>query len=241
LHNYDIVGDCMSLPENFKCVITNWDYIYRLCRKIAMDVRSSGYKPDVIVALARGGWFAGRVLCDFLNLSDLISLKIEHYTGTATAGSGPRIRYPVDENMIKGKCVLIVDDISDTGKSMTFAREYVSRYGPRAVRTATLQHLTCSESRADYVGELLDEWAWVIYPWNFMEDMCDVTSQVMTKDSLKVWTLEDIKMGLKRLHQIEPTYFEISQPGRLAEVLDEMEYRGLIRSLGEGVWEPVRR
>ena len=51
----------MSLPENFKCVITNWDYIYRLCRKIAMDVRSSGYKPDVIVALARGGWFAGRV------------------------------------------------------------------------------------------------------------------------------------------------------------------------------------
>jgi hypothetical protein len=230
----------MSLPENFKCVITNWDYIYRLCRKIAMDVRSSGYKPDVIVALARGGWFAGRVLCDFLNLSDLISLKIEHYTGTASAGSGPKIRYPVDENMVKGKNVLIVDDISDTGKSMMFAREYISKYSPREVRTATLQHLTCSQMKADYVGELLDEWAWVVFPWNFMEDMCDVTNQVMTKDSLKVWTMEDIKMGLKKYHQIEPTYFEISQPGRLVEVLAEMEYRGLIRSLGEGVWEPVR-
>ncbi len=43
----------------------------------------------------------------------------------------------------------------------------------------------CSQNKADYVGEQLDEWAWVIYPWNFMEDMCDVTSQVMTKDSLK--------------------------------------------------------
>jgi hypoxanthine phosphoribosyltransferase len=231
----------MSLPENFKCVITNWDYIYRLCRKISKDVRSSGYKPDVIVALARGGWFAGRVLCDFLDLNDLISLKIEHYTGTANASSGPRIRYPIDEKMIKGKNVLIVDDISDTGKSMMFARDYISKYGPREVRTATLQHLMCSQSKADYVGELLDEWAWVIFPWNFMEDMCDVTSQVMAKNGLEAWTMEDIKMGLKKHHQIEPTYLEISQPGRLEEVLEEMEYRGLVRALGGSVWEPVKR
>lgn len=231
----------MSLPENFKCVITNWDYIYRLCRKISKEVRSSGYKPDVIVALARGGWFAGRVLCDFLNLNDLISLKIEHYTGTASPGSGPKIRYPMDEGMIKGKNVLVVDDISDTGKSMTFAKEYILKYGPKEVRTATLQHLMCSQSKADYVGELLDEWAWVIFPWNFMEDMCEVTGQVMAKDSLKTWTLEDIKLGLKKHHQIEPTYFEITQPGRMEEVLGEMEYRGIIRQLGDGIWEPLKR
>lgn len=229
----------VPLPENFKCVITNWDYIYRLCRNISMDIRSSGYKPDVIVALARGGWFAGRVLCDFLNLSDLISLKIEHYTGTANAMDGPRIRYPVDEDMIRGKNVLIVDDISDTGKSMIFAKEYVLKYSPKEVRTATLQHLLCSEMKSDYVGEALDEWAWVVYPWNFVEDMCDITNQVMTTDSLRVWTLNDIKMGLKKYHQIEPTYFEISQPGRLQEILSEMEYRGKIRSLGKGVWEPL--
>ena len=231
----------MALPENFKCVVTNWDYIYQLCRNISKDVRSSGYKPDVIVALARGGWFAGRVLCDFLNLNDLISLKIEHYTGTANAGSGPRIRYAVDESMIKGKNVLIVDDISDTGKSMIFAMDCISKYGPKEVRTATLQHLLCSQNKADYVGEVLDEWAWVVFPWNFLEDMCDVTYQVMTKDSLKVWTIADIKLGLKKYHQLEPTYFEISQPGRLLEVLGEMEYRGKIRSLGEGVWEPIKQ
>ena len=57
----------MALPDNFKCVVTNWDYIYNLCRNVADDVKEDGYEPDIIIALARGGWFAGRVLCDFLN------------------------------------------------------------------------------------------------------------------------------------------------------------------------------
>ena len=89
----DQEGLCM---ESFKCVLTNWDYIYNLCRKISLDIKNSGYEPDVIIALARGGWFAGRVLCDFLGLDDLSSLKIEHYVGTAAIDSGePYIKYPL--------------------------------------------------------------------------------------------------------------------------------------------------
>lgn len=229
----------MPLPERFKCVITNWDYIYGLCRNISKDIKKTGYKPDVIVALARGGWFAGRVLCDFLNLNDLVSLKIEHYTGTANAGDGPKIRYAFDQSMIEGKNVLIVDDISDTGKSMMHACDYVARFNPRDIKTATLQHLECSQVTADYIGEKLDEWAWVVYPWNFMEDMCDLTCQVMSKEKLKVYTMGDVKGCLKKYHQVEPTYFEISQPGRLQEILSEMEYRGKIRAVGEGVWESL--
>lgn len=227
----------MALPEYFKCVITNWDYIYGLCRNISKDVRKSEYSPDVIVALARGGWFAGRVLCDFLNLNDLTSLKIEHYTGTANASEGPKVRYLFDGASVKGKNVLIVDDITDTGKSLLTAKEYISNYEPASVKTATLQHLNCSQFKADYVGEVLDEWAWVVFPWNFMEDMCDLTCQVANKEKLKVFTVTDIKACLKKYHQIEPTYFEISQPGRMHEIMCEMEYRGKIRSAGGERWQ----
>jgi len=229
----------MALPEYFKCVVTNWDYIYGLCRGLSKDIRKSGYKPDVIVALARGGWFAGRVLCDFLNLNDLTSLKIEHYTGTANASDGPRIRYLFDGDSVRNKKVLIVDDISDTGKSMITAREYIMKLKPAGVKMATLQHLTCSQLQADYVGEVLDEWAWVVFPWNFMEDMCDLTGQVMGKEKLKVYTLSDLKGCLKKYHQIEPTYFEITQPGRLLEIMAEMEYRGMVRATGNGKWQPL--
>jgi hypothetical protein len=230
----------VALPEYFKCVVTNWDYIYGLCRDISMDVRRSGYRPDVIVALARGGWFAGRVLCDFLNLNDLTSLKIEHYTGTANASAGPKIRYLFDPESVRNKNVLIVDDISDTGKSMIAAREYIVNHGPADVRTATLQHLTCSQVKADYTGEVLDEWAWVVFPWNFLEDMCDLIGQVMSKEGRKIWSMDDVKAGLKKYHQIEPTYFEMAQPGRMLEILYEMEYRGKVRSVGDGLWEFLR-
>ncbi|ESS07637.1 MAG: hypothetical protein A07HB70_00178, partial [uncultured archaeon A07HB70] len=79
----------MSAEEEFDCTVTNWEYIYGLTREVAADVRAGGFDPDVVVALARGGWFAGRCLCDFLGLDDLTSLKIEHYVGTAAAGDEP--------------------------------------------------------------------------------------------------------------------------------------------------------
>jgi hypoxanthine phosphoribosyltransferase len=210
--------------ESFRCVLTNWDYIYNLCRNISREIKSSGYEPDVIIALARGGWFAGRVLCDFLGLDDLSSLKIEHYTGTAAIDTGePYIRYPLSENVIEGKKVLIVDDIVDTGESMISAKTYVEEMNPKEVRTASLQYLGSSKIDPDYVGERLEDWAWIVYPWNFMEDMISILTKNMKKNSKKLWSLEDLKHSLYINHAVDPVVFEITQPGRLPEVLEEMD------------------
>jgi len=229
----------LALPDRFKCVVTNWDYLYDLCREVANQVKSSDFKPDVIVALARGGWFPGRVICDFLGLDDLTSLKIEHYLGTGLAGKGPKIRYPLNGEALKGKCVLIVDDIADTGKSLLHAREYVYTLGPKDVRTATLQHLDTSEYRADFVGEDVKEWAWVIFPWNFLEDMIDLTSRLMKKVQLQEWTAGDVKDNLLEYHRLEPAYLDMVQPGRVDEVLEVMEQRGMVKKVREGVWRPA--
>lgn len=223
----------MSLPEKFKCTITNWDFIYSLCRELSKKIKRSGYQPDMIVALARGGWFAGRVLCDFLNLDDLTSLKVEHYVGTAVATGKPEIRYPLHDGAIRNKRVLIVDDIADTGKSLRFAREHVISGDPEEVKTASLQILPTSEFTPDYYAQRLSEWTWVIYPWNFLEDMCEIISRMMKRDE-RIWTLEDVYAGLKENYQIDPIALEIAQPGRLPEVMEELEWRGLVEREGEG-------
>jgi hypoxanthine phosphoribosyltransferase len=189
-----------------------------------MEIKRSRYEPDVIIALARGGWFAGRVLCDFLGLDDLSSLKIEHYVGTAAIDTGePYIRYPLSDNVIEGKKVLIVDDIVDTGESMLSAKAYVGSRNPTEVRTASLQYLRSSKIDPDYVGERLEDWAWIVYPWNFMEDMISILTKCMRKDSKKSWSLEDLKHSLYINHDLDSVVFEITQPGRLPEVLEEME------------------
>ncbi|MFW5900451.1 MAG: phosphoribosyltransferase, partial [Halodesulfurarchaeum sp.] len=130
-----------DLPDEFNCTITNWEYIYDLNRMVADQVKADEFEPDVIVALARGGWFSGRVLCDFLGLDDLTSLKMEHYVGTAAKGDEPEIRYPMPEGSVAGKDVLIVDDIADTGGSIQHAYDYVTDRESGEVRTATLQLL----------------------------------------------------------------------------------------------------
>ncbi len=188
-----------DLPDDFKCTITNWEYIYGLCRDVSDDVKASEFEPDVVVALARGGWFAGRCLCDFLGLDDLTSLKMEHYVGTAQKSGEPEVR--------------------------------------NEIRTATLQLLGTSEYDPDYVGEYLDEWTWVVYPWNFIEDMVDLVSGVMEKDGDGPYTREDIQNLLSSYHDVGRIEMEIAQPDRLDEVLAEMVRRDVLVKAGDAEWK----
>ena len=225
-----------DLPDDFDCTITNWEYIYSLCRDVSDDVRQDEFEPDVIVALARGGWFAGRCICDFLGLDDLTSLQMEHYVGTAEKSGEPTIRYPMPEGSVQGKDVLIIDDIADTGGSIKRAQEYVEDRDANTVRTATLQLLQTSEFEPDYVGEQLEEWAWVVYPWNFIEDMIDLISGVMAKADENAFSKADIRHYLNTYHDVDRIEMEIAQPNRLTEVLTEMERREVVEMTAPGEW-----
>jgi hypoxanthine phosphoribosyltransferase len=227
-----------DLPDEFKCTITTWDYIYGLCREVSQQVTAAEFEPDIVVALARGGWFGGRCLCDFLGLDDLASLKMEHYVGTGQKAGEPQVRYPMPEGSVDGKDVLIIDDIADTGGSIRRAHEYVNERDPGEVRTGTLQLLGTSEFEPDFVGEQLEEWTWVVYPWNFIEDMIDLISGVMNRSDQEAFTQQDIRHFLSKYHQIERIEMEIAQPDRLGEVLNEMERRDVLER-GDGRWKLI--
>ena len=225
-----------DLPDEFKCTITNWEYIYGLCRGVSNQVKDAEFEPDVVVALARGGWFAGRCICDFLGMDDLTSLKMEHYVGTGEKAEEPTVRYPMPEGSVEGKNVLVIDDIADTGGSIERAHEYVTDRGASEVRTATLQLLQTSEFEPQFVGERLEEWTWVVYPWNFIEDMIDLIGGVMEKADADTFTRGDIRHYLAEYHRVERIGMEIAQPNRLDEVLEEMVRRDAAKRVGEDRW-----
>jgi hypoxanthine phosphoribosyltransferase len=199
-------------------------------------VKAAEFEPDVVVALARGGWFAGRCLCDFLGLDDLTSLKMEHYVGTAQKSGEPEVRYPMPEGSVAGKDVLVIDDIADTGGSIERAHEYVTDRDADDVRTATLQLLGTSEFDPDFVGERLEEWAWIVYPWNFIEDLIDLTAGVMEKADADIVDTEEIRHLLSEYHNIDRIEMEIAQPDRMEEVLTEMERRGHVEQVDGDGW-----
>ena len=203
---------------------------------MASNIKAAECDPDVVVALARGGWFAGRCICDFLGLDDLTSLKMEHYIGTGVKADEPQVRYPMPEGSVEDKDVLVIDDIADTGGSIRRAHEYVIERNAASVRTATLQLLQTSEFDPEFVGERLETWTWVVYPWNFIEDMIDLIGGVMEKADAETFTREEIRHYLSAYHDLDRIEMEVAQPDRLDEVLSEMERRDAATPAGEGVW-----
>lgn len=71
--------------DRFECERMSWELFADLSERVATKIRLSSYQPDIIVGLARGGWTLARVLCDYLGVKDLVSLKVEHWGITARA------------------------------------------------------------------------------------------------------------------------------------------------------------
>ena len=130
--------------------------------------------------------------------------------------------------------MLVVDDIADTGQSLRTAADCVAERNPSSVRTATLQLLDTSEHEPDFVGERLEEWTWVVYPWNFIEDMTELVSGVMEKSDEAVHSVDDVRRLLNSYHQVTPTALEIAQPDRLEEVMTEMVRREMATVADDG-------
>jgi len=149
-----------------KYVAPGWDRIYEMLLELALAIRSSGFKTDLIVGVSRGGWAPARVLSDLLENTRTASMKVEFYVGLGKTSSRPVVTQPVGENAF-GKNVLIVDDVSDTGESLKVAIDHVAEKGAKAIKTATLYYKPHSKFKPDFFVESTGDW--IIFPWERLE------------------------------------------------------------------------
>lgn len=203
----------MTLPDEFSCVTVEWPHVNTLCRILSEKILEDGYMPEVVAAMARGGWIVGRLLCDYFSLADLISIKVEHYVGVAITGDEAIIRYPVASEAVRNKKVILVDDVTDTGESMEMAVACIRELGASDIKTAVLQHKASSTFDPDYYGEWLEEWNWIIYPWEFHEDVANLVSRVLKGD-----------MDTNEIHSALAEEFDLHlSDGDLSQVLQYAE------------------
>ena len=211
--------------KEFPAYLASWEDIERWAKKGAWKVLESEWMPDVIVGLARGGWVAARLYCDYLGIKDLVSVKVEHWGVTATPDGKARLKYGSSYSL-EGKKVLIVDDISDTGESLTLAKNYVESQNPAEVRVATLLTIKGSRFKPNFYGEEID-WAWIVFPWNFVEDMINLVSNLF--EEKPELTTNEIRELFKKLHGIEVP------EEKLEEALKFAEKRKVFKRKGE-IW-----
>ncbi len=220
------------MESSIKCYNVTWNTAYRLARALSHKVIKSGYEPDIIIGVARGGLVSARMVCDLLLKNDLLSITTQHW-GIATNLGKARIKFSLPQEAdISGKRLLVVDDVADTGDSISIIMDYLKEQNPIDIRTAVLHYKTCSTTIPDYYGEKLEEWNWIIYPWAFYEDLAGFVQKLLDNPL----TDEELQTGLMGSFNIMISRKEIQK------ILTDLDKLGKLRKIKKDtktLWEKV--
>ncbi len=165
----------------------SYEELRNLAFSLYLKIRSSGYLPDVNVGIGRGGLFVLRSLQDFFIAGDVkipyLVIAVERYIGVNRTAS-IKVKY-LNSRVIKGKKVLLIDDVADQGISLKVSKEECFKKGAIDVKTATLHLKPSSQFIPDFYAMVTD--AWIIYPWELYETIRQIIEANLDKDPEKVY------------------------------------------------------
>ena len=165
-----------------------------LSLRLAQLVKESGYKPDTIVCINRGGMIVSRLLSDFLDIKDIRTIRVEHYS-IVEKQERARIVEPLS-NKLNGEKILLVDDVTDTGESLKVARDYLLNNGASEVRIATLHYKPWSSIKPEYFVEQTNKW--IIYFWEMTETAKYLTQKLekenVPKEEIKNLLVQELRI-----------------------------------------------
>ncbi len=173
------VGECMLNPNRY--LILTWDELYSDVVKLCLKIKKDRFTPDLIVAIARGGWVIGRIVSDLLGIEEVASIRIRFYVGIEKTESRPILEQPLCMK-IKGKQILIVDDVVDTGKTVSLAKEYIRSLGASIIKVAVPYKKPWAKIVPDYYVREVDKW--IVFPYEKGEFIKLISEEVGYKGDL---------------------------------------------------------
>ena len=154
------------MSEGLDFEVPSWAQIYQMLLSLAEKIRADGFEPDIIVGVCRGGWPPARVISDLLENAELANVKAEFYLGVGETKGEPVITQPVSAS-VRGKKVLVVDEVADTGKSLRLVKEHLIERGALEVKIVTIYYKPWSIVIPDYYEK--ETSLWIVFPWEVKE------------------------------------------------------------------------
>jgi len=144
--------------------VLSWTEFGKASRALAQQVADDGFRPDLILAIARGGLFTAGALGYALEVRNLSVMNVEFYTGVDERAELPVMLPPVPDTVsLAGAKVLIADDVSDTGATLKLVRDFCADHVADA-RCAVLYEKPHTTVHCEYVWRYTDRW--IDFPWS---------------------------------------------------------------------------
>lgn len=160
--------------------VLTWDGFGEASRDLARTIVASGWMPDLLIAIARGGLLPAGALGYALGIKAMGTLNVEFYTGVGTTLPEPVVLPPLmDTSELPGRRVLVVDDVADSGKTLDLVMRMIRTQGLPAdvdgngvadgnirvdARSAVLFTKPTSVIAPDFAWKATDKW--IAFPWS---------------------------------------------------------------------------
>lgn len=179
------------MDEKSDYEIVGWEKLQGLTKILARKIKESRYEPDIIVGISKGGWAIARLICDYIDGKDIISLDAKHWELHKQASSSF-----LSINLFE-KRVLMVYDIMDE-KSIR-AIEYLASSKPEGIKTLALFYVEGEIKPDYYAGEISNKL--VIFPWNLLDSIRKMIYS--NPDNFREMNAKNIKSRLKQSFNID--------------------------------------
>jgi uncharacterized protein len=134
------------------------------CRELARVVVDDDYRPDLVLAIARGGLALAMGLGYALGVKNISVVNVEFYTGVDQRLDVPIMLPPTPQAVdLSGLRVLIADDVADTGRTLELVQEFCAEHVAES-RTVVIYEKPQSVIKPDYTWRRTE--AWIDFPWS---------------------------------------------------------------------------
>ena len=138
----------------------SWEDFHGLCKGLALAV--APFEPEIILPIGRAGYYPGTLLAHMLQV-ELYPVRLSRRVRDVVTYSSPQwLMEPPP--IVRDRRVLIVDEISSSGETITMVKHKVEALGARAVKSAVLYAHSWGVSVPDYIGLISD--ALLVNPWD---------------------------------------------------------------------------
>jgi xanthine phosphoribosyltransferase len=150
----------MSLPD--KAFPVSWDQFHRDARALAWRVAGMQREWRAMVAITRGGLVPAAIICRELGIRMIETVCIASYHDYDEQGE-LKVLKDVDSRLLEneGEGILVVDDLTDTGKTAAIVRAMM----PKA-HFATVYAKPKGRPLIDTFVTEVSQDTWIYFPWD---------------------------------------------------------------------------
>ena len=150
----------MSLPE--KAFPVSWDQFHRDARALAWRIAGIQREWRAMVAITRGGLVPAAIICRELGIRLIETVCVASYHDYTEQGQ-LQILKGISEGILAngGEGVLVIDDLTDTGKTAAIVREMM----PKA-HFATVYAKPLGRPLVDTFVTEVSQDTWIYFPWD---------------------------------------------------------------------------